>query len=312
MTDYTIFYKSQLSVVGNWSKENEWDLFISAYNSSKRVSDVFAKVRAGHKSWLLFPEYNYAETEYSGLNNYYAGAYTNEADYILGYVGTLNLNLSRIRICIDLTGFIRPYQLFLTKLLWERGVKRFDALYSEPNVYKEREKTKFSSGAGGKVRQVAGFEGAHSANTSNDMLIIGSGYDDELIARVSYYKDAARKIQIFGLPSLRADMYQENELRAQLAEESLGPSLSYFAPANDPFVTASVLSEITRALEKQKQITNLYLSPLASKAQVLGFSLFHYLEGKQRPTSIIYPFRPHYSRETTEGLSRIWKYTVEV
>ena len=196
--------------------------------------------------------------------------------------------------------------------MWERCVKRFDALYSEPNVYKEREKTKFSSGAGGKVRQVAGFEGAHSANTSNDMLIIGSGYDDELIARVSYYKDAARKIQIFGLPSLRADMYQENELRAQLAEESLGPSLSYFAPANDPFVTASVLSEITRALEKQKQITNLYLSPLASKAQVLGFSLFHYLEGKQRPTSIIYPFRPHYSRETTEGLSRIWKYTVEV
>lgn len=107
-------------------------------------------------------------------------------------------------------------------------------------------------------------------------------------------------------------MYQENELRALKAEEDLGESVNYFAPANDPFVTASVLSEIAERFDNKTKVTNLYLSPLASKAQVLGFSLFYKMEGGKRPTSVIYPFRPAYSRETTKGISRIWKYILEI
>ena len=89
------------------------------------------------------------------------------------------------------------------------------------------------------VRQVVGYEGQHVTDTSRDVLIIGAGYDDKLIAEVAEHKDQARKIQLFGLPSLRADMYQENVLRAHLAESAVGTPIhdeasNFFAPANDP------------------------------------------------------------------------------
>lgn len=310
MIDYTIFYKSELSVKDKWSANESWDVFISAYNSTERVAHVFDKAKAKQKFRLIFPEYSYRAGEYPE-NDSFSCIANNEAEYIRKFFESAKIDPSS-KICIDLTGFIRPYQMFLTTFLWMKGSKRFDALYSEPNVYREREKTSFSSGVGGQVRQVMGLEGSHSANTSNDLLIIGSGYDDELISRVGHYKDSAKKVQILGLPSLRPDMYQENELRALKAEEDLGESVNYFAPANDPFVTASVLSEIAERFDRKNKITNLYLSPLASKAQVLGFSLFYKIEGGERSTSIIYPFRPAYSRETTKGISRIWKYVVEI
>ena len=310
MIDYTIFYKTPIDPESDWPQHQEWDLLISAFNSSKRVREVFERAQSAEKHWLIFPEYNYPKSEYPKEKHFSLEA-GSEAEFILKYASAIGGQLKNARICIDLTGFIRPYQLVLAKLLAEQGVKQFDALYSEPTVYSQREKTQFSFGSNCAVRQVRGFEGAHSTDTSNDLLIIGAGYDDELISQVAHYKEGAKKVQLLGLPSLRADMYQENVLKADRAEESLGPAETFFAPANDPFVTASVLSEITTEHERRTPITNLYLSPLASKAQVLGFWLFHHFEGTLRPTSIIYPFKSAYSRETTKGIARIWKYTVE-
>jgi hypothetical protein len=106
-------------------------------------------------------------------------------------------------------------------------------------------------------------------------------------------------------------MYQENELRAALAEEAVGTAVSHFAPANDPFSTATVLHEIVRLNSRREPITNLYLAPLASKPQVLGFCLYYLFERQNTATSVIFPFAPCYERETTVGISRIWKYTVE-
>jgi len=202
------------------------------------------------------------------------------------------------------------------KRLMEQGIRRFDALYSEPVAYADREETRFSDEVVEQVRQVAGFEGNHSTDVSRDVLIIGSGYDHELIARVAESKDQARKIQIFGLPSLRADMYQENVLRAHRAEEAvggLGESYgTYFAPANDPFVTASVLQQIVDELRAHNNLGNLYLSPLATKPQVLGFSLYYLTECRNAAASMIFPYSPSYNRETSKGVARIWKYTVEL
>jgi hypothetical protein len=148
-------------------------------------------------------------------------------------------------------------------------------------------------------------------------FFLGAGYDHELIARVAESKEHARKLQIFGLPSLRADMYQENILRAHRASEAIGGGeelspINYFAPANDPFVTADVLGEIVRAANAKRTITNLYLSPLATKPQVLGFCLYYLAEWRSKPGSMLFPFCRRYSRETTKGLSRIWKYSVEL
>jgi hypothetical protein len=122
---------------------------------------------------------------------------------------------------------------------------------------------------------------------------------------------------MFGLPSLRPDMFQENVLKAQRAEAAIGPRGSrgrrdYFAPANDPFVVASVLQEIVRKENERGVITNLYLCPVATKPQALGFALYYLSERVGTPTSIIFPFARSYTRETSAGISRVWRYSVEL
>jgi hypothetical protein len=112
-------------------------------------------------------------------------------------------------------------------------------------------------------------------------------------------------------------MYQENVLRAFLAEEAVGrntadPASSYFAPANDPFATASTLREIVGRIDSRRPITNLYLSPLATKPQVLGFAVYYLTERRNSATSVIFPFCDAYEQETSTGLSRVWKYSVEL
>jgi hypothetical protein len=108
-------------------------------------------------------------------------------------------------------------------------------------------------------------------------------------------------------------MYQENVLRAHMAEDSLGGDKeTRFAPAHDPFVTANVLKEIVDPLKKRGEVDNLYLSPLATKAQVLGFAIYYLWECLGTGASIIFPVAESYERETSKGFSRIWKYKVEL
>lgn len=178
-------------------------------------------------------------------------------------------------MCIDTTGFVRPQLLFLLKYLYNSSISKVDFLYSEPAHYTKKEETVFALGGIKEVRQVHGYEGVHALDVSNNLLVIGAGYDSMLIRSVAESKGNARKMQILGLPSLRADMYQENVLRANKAEESLGNCETIFAPANDPFITADVLKEAVLRSHSLKPITNLYLCPLATKAQVLGFGLFY-------------------------------------
>jgi hypothetical protein len=315
MIDYTVLYKDELPVEGEWPKGVRWDIFISGYTAAERVRRVYDKVSAGSKHWLVFPEYGFAEGEYpSGA---FAFDARDEAGYVQEFWESSIGSVAEGTVGIDITGFIRPYLIFLVRWLAERGVRRFDALYTEPVIYSKREQTRFSDETVVEVRQIAGFEGTHSTDTSNDYLIIGAGYDHQLIAQVAENKEFSRKIQIFGLPSLRADMYQENVLRAYRAEEAVGrhtadESSSYFAPANDPFVTASTLRDIASRIGARKPITNLYLSPLATKPQVLGFAVYYLTECRNSPTSLIFPFCESYDQETSSGVSRIWRYTVEL
>jgi hypothetical protein len=312
MIDYTLLYKSELPAERDWPPEVRWDIFLSAYTAAERVKSVYDKAVAGSKYWLVFPEYGFTAEEHP------AGAFTSltrdEAEYVKAFWdGSIGAIAGRT-IGVDITGFIRPYLIFLLRWFAECGVRRFDALYTEPVIYSKREQTRFSDEAVVEVRQIAGYEGIHNADTSNDYLIIGAGYDHQLIAQVAENREFSKKIQIFGLPSLRADMYQENVLRAYRAEEAVGRRTadSYFSPANDPFVTASILREIVTRMSARKPITNLYLSPLATKPQVLGFAMYYLTECRNSATSLIFPFCETYNQETTTGLSRIWKYTVEL
>jgi hypothetical protein len=314
--EYNIFYKTELPISSTWS-DQKWNVFASAFNSSERVQLVFDRVNANQKYWLIHAEYHYQDNELPAGPRFRLAA--DEAQSIIAFVETIEKDAGRsidqISICIDLTGFMRPHLLFLSLYLHRRGVPKFDVIYTEPDGYRAKEKTTFSQGAI-VVRQVAGFEGLNSADHEDDLLIVGSGYDHRLIKAVAEHKDKADKVQIFGLPSLRADMYQENVLNAYKAEDAIGVNKStdpniYFAPANDPFVTASVLSEIVCRRRRIKPISNLYLSPLATKAQALGFALYFIGEGIDSSTNMLFPISSSYARETTYGLSRVWLYTIE-
>ena len=314
--DYTIFYKRQLSVSERWRPEENWDLFISAYAPAERTTRVFDKVKAKHKVWLIFPEYNYRTKEYPCGNVYDVPA-DDEASFIAHFSETLPDDPQDVRICIDISGFVRPYLIYLVLWLFQKGVNTFDAIYSEPIQYQKRELTEFSGDVVKEIRQVYGCEGIHTNDIGKDVLIIGAGYEDNLISHVAENKAKATKFQLIGFPSLRADMYQENVLRVRRAEESLGGTVddevrTFFAPANDPFVAASELRRIVENWNARKGITNLYLCPLSTKAHVLGFALYYVTERRNTPTSVIFPFEERYSQNTSKGIARIWKYTLEL
>jgi hypothetical protein len=281
------------------------------------VNRVFGLAPATRKDWLISPEYGYTPAEYPTHPSCFAPVYEHEADLISDYFAMSGVDPTVGRVCVDITGFMRPHLLFLMKYLHVRGVRKFDVLYSEPSVYLHKEKTRFSDESVVAVRQVAGFEGNHTPEAADDWLIIGAGYDHALIAYVAEHKESARKAQMLGLPSLRADMYQENVLRAHRAAEQVGgaagePDISYLASANDPFNTATALSEIRGLITRNGRISNLYLCPLSTKVQALGFGLFYLHELLSSPASIIFPFCRRYARETSQGISRVWWYQVEL
>lgn len=316
MIDYTIFYKRQLAVSEAWSSQENWDLFISGYVPAERTTRVFDKANAKHKRWLVFPEYGYDAAEYPA-GEVFDEAVDDEAAFVADFWDTLPPDSQNLRICIDITGFVRPYLIYFVRWLLEMGVTKFDAIYSEPIQYQKREMTEFSGDVVKEVRQVAGYEGAHTTDISKDVLIIGAGYEDNLIFHAAESKAKATKLQLIGFPSLRADMYQENVLRVRMAEESLGGGVddevhTFFAPANDPFIAASELHRIVDDWKARKGITNLYLCPLSTKAHVLGFALYYVTECRNTATSIIFPFEERYSQNTSKGIARIWKYTVEL
>ena len=314
MVDYTIPFLKIRSYPSSRSPTVGTSLFLHL-TPSDRVTDIFDRVHAQRKIWVIHQEYGLAESELPTNGELFQPSSADESEVIGDLFKTLGKEqLSTKRICVDITGFMRPHMLFLIRWLERNGVAVLDVLYSEPQSYRRREMTEFSKGSIQGVRQVAGYAGIANRDMTNDYLIVGAGYDDRLIAEVAEHKDTATKIVMFGLPSLRVDMYQQNLLRTYNATEALGSIAERhrrYAPANDPFVTASVLSEISQREENSQPITNLYLSPLATKPQALGFALFYIGERDSTNTSIIFPFSSGYEKETGIGLSRTWRYTVE-
>jgi hypothetical protein len=320
--DYSVFEKKKYEDIPAFFNENTYDLFVSGYNDSLRVKTVFEKISAKQKDWLLFPQYGYTTSELpnasDGVGVYLFPPGCSESQLIRDYFKTIN-NLSTLSICIDITGFVRPHILFLVRYLSLLGVTKLDFVYSDPVRYKKKENTTFSDEYTD-VRQVQGCHGTHSPDSSNDFLIIGAGYDHQRITDVSKSKANTTKVQLFGFPSLQPDMFQENILKAYKAEEASGSgrdsfideNLTLFAPANDPFETANVLKTFLSKEDSIKKISNLYLCPLSTKAQTLGFALFYVWECLDKPVSLIFPFCERYSRETTEGISRVWRYAVEL
>jgi hypothetical protein len=323
--DYSIFYKKKYSTTDELKAESNYDLFISAYNDSERVRKVFSEVNSTQKHWLLFPEYKYKKSEEPILTSKDEKIFAfdnnlSENEIIRKYFDDIEIqeNLDQ-NIAIDITGFIRPHLVFLIRYLAAVGIGNVDFIYTDPVKYEKGANTDFSFDYT-LVRQIDGCQGSHNPETNNDFLIIGAGYDHLRIMDVSKNKDNTRKVQLFGFPSLQPDMYQENILKAyKAAEETVtrGEEIfvdddnTIFAPANDPFVTANIISEFIDRQNNIAKITNLYFCPLSTKAQTLGIAIYFITECLETATSIIFPICNRYSRETSQGISKIWRYTVE-
>jgi hypothetical protein len=86
----------------------------------------------------------------------------------------------------------------------------------------------------------------------------------------------------------------------------------YFSSANDPFVIASSLSSAVTTVHRHRPITNIYLTPLATKPQAVGFSLYYLRHLTNRPASIIYPNAALYDKETSKGVGRSWIYPINL
>lgn len=318
--DYGLYLREEIFGAGGWQATNTYDLFLSAFNLGERTVEVYGRIEATEKIWLIHEEYGLSSAELPDGQKFELSGW-DEAIYCRALIDSLlasgKLDVGRTRLCIDITGILRPHLMFITLYLKRLGVRVLDMLYAEPKHYALKEKTPFSTGSILEVRPVRGFEGASSMRGGEDFLVIGMGYDDRLLAAVAENKDKAEKHQVFGLPSLRADMYQESVLRSRRAADELGdPNFSEthrsFAPANDPFGTASVLGEIVEQRLARRQRTSLMLCPLGTKAQALGFALYHIFEGDSLGTRIVFPFSEGYSPKTGTDMARAWLYRVEL
>lgn len=290
------------------------DIFVSAYNDSERVQSVFAGISTPDKQWWVLPEYGYQahELDHLDMPTVLTGQF--ESDILVPAVAALVERIGSGRLCIDLTGFMRSHILFLLKYLRDAGVTSFDTIYTEPSHYSKKADTTFSVGSSA-VRTVDGFGGSHQPDQINDILILGVGYDDSLMAQVILNKDNARLVQLHSLPSLSADMYHESLLRldrvsavpARVMDDEV-----YFCSANDPYVIADTLSQAVVQLRGRRPITNLYLSPLATKVQALGFGLYYLRNLENDTASVILPVIDSYSRETSTGIGRTWLYPIHL
>lgn len=306
--DYTIFYK-EIYPDGKIDASIEYDLFFSAYDNCERTKEIFNKINSKRKIWFNFPHYQNGTINVPAPGELFEFASYKEDDYFIDFFSKNTIDFTS-KICIDITGFLRPHLIYFIKYLYLQGVKKIDFLYTEPLFYKSAEETTFS----GFIDEVRLIEGCSSSafnpNTDNDLLIITAGYDDKLIAKVSQSKSKIkRKYYILGFPSLQPDFYQESILKIHQAKESIGEISSKHAPAFDPFVTAQVIEEI---VSENSDFTNIYLSPLSTKPQTLGIALYYLWNYNTLPVNVIFPFSKHYFSKTAVGIKSTWKYSFEL
>jgi hypothetical protein len=291
------------------------DVLVSAFNLAVRLRSTFERIQATEKYWLIHNEYAFEESELLDDAPLLRSAAWSEADFVIDAWSTLKNLGPGTKLCVDVTGFMRPHLMFLMSFLASRQIYKFDFVYTEPSQYKRKADTVFASDVV-EVRQVNSFEGIHSADNRDDILVIGAGYDHDLVGHAIAHKSSARLVQLLSLPSLSADMYQESLLRlhrvsdapAKVPDEQLA-----YSSANDPYVTYIVLAETLQRIIARSQggAPNLYLSPLATKPQAVGFALYYLRHLVGTPASIIFPFARRYSKETSTGVGRAWLYELD-
>jgi len=312
---YSLFYRRTIRPDRLSEEIRPSTVFVSAFNSSERVRRVFDGVQADRKIWLVHPEYQYLPFDLPAGETAVFPALVDEVSQVTELLDAIG-DPTTMSLCIDITGFMRHVLIFLFAKLAHLGVRDVQVLYSEPDTYTNQEDTVFSTKTSGTVRPVRGMRAVNNENASV-VLLLGVGFDHKLISEVMNHKENVEVFPILGFPPLSPDMYQQSALRASAsggqALEDAWLTNRRFAPANDPFATAAVISEIIGQLDRGGNPPNVYLSPLSTKAQALGFAIYWILEGRNRGgVSILLPECVTYSRETSHGIRRLQSFDVEL
>lgn len=312
MKFFDYFYRQDLSVDVDW--QQSWDVFVSAWDGSDRVRRVFEHVTAAHKLWMIHPEYKIKQEDLPNEKTFEAAG--GDAESVRGTISQIEAlcDLKSAKICFDITGMLRPQIAILMRLLKHKGVAKCDVIYSQPKNYTRGERTKFSSGEVTDVREITGFSGINQPG-AQEILIVAPGFDDVLQREVFDHKASALRYQLFGLPSLQADMYQQNILQAYGIDTQMpdneGSRTKRFASASDPFAIATELSAIVSEVRKKYPRSRFYIAPLGPKAQMLGTALYYMTEGLQGSISIIYPVVTSHIPATSSGISTVCVNTID-
>lgn len=313
MIDYNIFARKKRSI--NDLSDSGFDVFLSAFNGSERVNRVFDAVSADSKYWLVHEEYGYREDELPTVDTCTFNPAESEVESWRRCFNELKIS-PETKLAVDITGMMRPHLLLLPLMLKMHGFLRVTIFYSDPVSYVAGSTTTFTKGPVERVAVVPGYGGSHVTSVNaRECLIIGAGYDHELVKALAESKRNADHYMLVGLPGLQPHMYQESIFRLSLAKESINDFRSrslLYAPANNPFMTAQVISDHVDNLRKNGKIDNIYLAPVGPKSQVLGFAWYYLLEGINSPISILFPYANSYSRETSTGLGAIHEYQLEL
>jgi hypothetical protein len=321
--DYDVFYRESLPLSNCFLNSDQYDLFISAYNKSARVITVFEKINSKQKYWVIHPEYQFNDDTKSSIrgNKIELRNCGNELQQVNQTLDELNIHdLNTVKICVDCTGFTRSFLIYLIVRLGSLKIKTIDVIFSEPVSYKDKDDTSFSVKTGD-VREIFGC--AKEAELQHpESLLISIGYDQQQIAHVVNHKESTTPVPMYAFPSLQADMFQQSAYRvsgidfmhSESDKSADWLSNRLFAPANDPFSTAKKISEYVRDMTQRNPVPNIYLSTLSTKAQAVGFAYYWWLEGRHQENviSIVAPECIAYNSDTTIGLSKVWRFTLEM
>jgi hypothetical protein len=312
MKYFDYFYRDEMRIDQDWSKS--WDVFVSSYDGSDRVRQVYDHAKATQKIWVVHPEYKIASEGLPTEPKFEATGGDPEAMKRLIDHLDASCNLQQDRLCFDITGMLRPQIAILVRFLKHRDVTSFDAVYSQPADYTKRELTKFSSGEVTDVKEITGFGGVNRTG-AQEVLIVAPGFDAALQREVFDHKPSAERYQLFGLPSLQADMYQQNILQAYGIDTPIpddeAARTKRFAPAADPFAVATELSAIVAEARTKWPKSRFYIAPLGPKPQMLGAALFYLAEVPTGALSLIYPVVSSHSPATSSGISTIAVNTID-
>src|SRR4051812_29887805 len=127
MKYFDYFYRQERTLDTPWL-DCHWDVFISSWDKSPRVLAVYEHVSAGQKFWLIHPEYKIPLQDLPNTASFQIDG--GEAVGMKQLVDMLasQFDMVTTKLCVDITGMLRPHIAVLTSLLKAKGVQQFDAI----------------------------------------------------------------------------------------------------------------------------------------------------------------------------------------